>query len=154
MVGVAAEDVLDVEHLEGHASCCDYDGEQVVDLGLFVLYAADLFAVALAVLFACDETQLGGNCEVAQRHQQHLLQDALRTIAFQLLQIFVAERHNLHRIANRKVFELFLQNVVPLRPLLAVLRLLPQPQVVSRCLQGSIVVFYLDAVVHARRQND
>ncbi len=129
VVGVAAEDVLDVEHFEGDAGSCDYDGQQVVNLGLLVLYAARFLALPLAVLLARYETEFGGDGEVAEGHEEDLFEEGLGSVVFEvpLLEVLVSEGDDLHGVANRVVFELLLQNVVPVGSLLAVLRLLPHP---------------------------
>ena len=71
MVVEAGDDVSHEEHIEGNIDGGNDDGDEVVDLGLFVFEAGELDGLVDVVLVVGDEAEFGGDGEVSDGKQEH-----------------------------------------------------------------------------------
>ena len=68
--------------------------------------------------------------------------------------LLVVHGHDLHGVANRVVFELLLQNVVSIWPVLVVLQGLPLLQVEFGSLVEIVVLIEIEIVIESRGEID
>jgi hypothetical protein len=124
----------------------------MVNLWLPVFDAVCLLPLFFVELFTSYQSQLCRYGEVSKGQQKYFLYNLFCGMVFgiSLLKIFKSHWSYLHRVPNRKVFELLLQNIVPLRPLFRILELLPLPKIIPRNLKNLFVILNNNSIINSR----